>query len=172
MLCKQLVQRGEKGGFAVFVSNDSKKVPLWAQSAGEPSEDGLVVWDYHVFFIWRPSSECKKGGSEVYDLDTTCGFPVDADDYIKKTFRPMVPLKPDFKRLFRVVSAEEFVKTFASDRSHMLDKRSGKYQMPPPSYPAISTSECKNNLMDSFVNMKDKKLGETMNLHKLQEFVS
>ena len=41
-------------------------------------------------------------------------------------------------RMFRVIPANVFLDTFASDRSHMLDAE-GKWLKPPPSYPCIQT---------------------------------
>ena len=47
---------------AVFISNAGRTVPIWQQRAGR-SEDGLVVWDYHVILIYRPDERTL-----VYDL--------------------------------------------------------------------------------------------------------
>lgn len=40
--------------------------------------------------------------------------------------------------MFRVIPAEEFLQTFASDRSHMLTPE-GHWMSPPPIYPPIKT---------------------------------
>ncbi|CAJ0746742.1 17611_t:CDS:2, partial [Entrophospora sp. SA101] len=40
-------------------------------------------------------------------------------------------------RKFRLIPGETFVKVFASDRSHMIDK-DGMWNSPPPNYPPIS----------------------------------
>jgi hypothetical protein len=44
----------------------------------------------------------------------------------------------DIFRQFRVIPADEFLSTFASDRSHMLDE-DGKWLKTPPSYPCLQT---------------------------------
>lgn len=38
-----------------------------------------------------------------------------------------------------MIRADLYLKTFASDRSHMKDAH-GKWQKPPPSYPCIETA--------------------------------
>ena len=43
-----------------------------------------------------------------------------------------------FERKFRVIPGAEFLKTFASDRSHMLTQ-DGRWMSPPPVYPPIKT---------------------------------
>ncbi len=55
--------------FAVFVSNKKRVVPLWRQKAGR-EEERLVIWDYHVVFIYRPDDRTL-----VYDLDSELPFP-------------------------------------------------------------------------------------------------
>jgi hypothetical protein len=50
LLCEQLVS--DNGWdpdqlFVVFISNPLKQVPIWYQGASR-TEDGLVIWDYHV----------------------------------------------------------------------------------------------------------------------------
>jgi hypothetical protein len=55
--------------YAVFVSNKKRVVPLWRQKAGR-EEERLVIWDYHVVFIYRPDDRTL-----VYDLDSELPFP-------------------------------------------------------------------------------------------------
>ena len=56
--------------FAVFISNEQKMVPIW-QNRGSQAEDGMVIWDYHVVFVYK-----SPDGPEVYDMDSTLPFPV------------------------------------------------------------------------------------------------
>lgn len=44
----------------------------------------------------------------------------------------------DFRKI-RMIRADLYLKTFASDRSHMKDAN-GKWQKPPPPYPCIETA--------------------------------
>ena len=53
-------------------------------------------------------------------------------------------------RYFRVIPAEQYLTTFASDRTHMI--KDGKWLKPPPNYPAIFTALSQNNLND-FISM-------------------
>ena len=39
--------------YTVFVSNKKQVVPLWRQRAGR-DEEKLVIWDYHVIFVYKP----------------------------------------------------------------------------------------------------------------------
>nr|CAG4649628.1 EOG090X0C0Q [Scapholeberis mucronata] len=129
---------------AVFISNQKQAIPLWNQKHSIDHE-GLVVWDYHVIFI-----HSKSSGSLVYDLDCTLEFPSTFDEYIAKVVRPDDQLTSQFKRKFRVISAEQFLETFASDRSHMV--KDGQWLKPPPAYPCIATEKSTNNVKD-FISM-------------------
>lgn len=95
--------------------------------------------------------------------------------------------------MFRVISAQEYVDTFASDRSHMLKEDKVTYNAPPPSYPPISNEsmnnlfffrfktsynnelflfvESTNNIHD-FIDMKQKdRFGTVMNLAGFRQFL-
>lgn len=123
---------------AVFVSNARRTVALWAQRAGDEAGGGVIVWDYHVFAV----RDAGDGAVEVHDLDTTVEpFPAPARLYAA---RALLPAPPRFERRYRVVPGEEFLRTFASDRSHM---RTGDgWSAPPPPYPPIRTADESNNL--------------------------
>lgn len=49
-----------------------------------------------------------------------------------------------------MISAQQFLETFASDRSHMV--KDGKWLKPPPAYPCIATSKSTNNIKE-FISM-------------------
>lgn len=49
-----------------------------------------------------------------------------------------------------MISAEQFLGTFASDRSHMI--KDGKWLKSPPAYPCIATAKSTNNLKE-FISM-------------------
>jgi hypothetical protein len=55
--------------FRVNSFNRKRVVPLWRQKAGR-EEERLVIWDYHVVFIYRPDDRTL-----VYDLDSELPFP-------------------------------------------------------------------------------------------------
>ncbi|XP_058687207.1 protein N-terminal glutamine amidohydrolase isoform X2 [Poecile atricapillus] len=116
--------------YAVFISNDRRMIPLWKQKSGHGDEP--VVWDYHVILLHVTSGEQNF----IYDLDTVLPFPCPFDVYSVEAFRLDDSLRPEFHRMIR---ADLYLKTFASDRSHMKDA-DGKWQKPPPPYPCIETA--------------------------------
>ncbi|XP_066032576.1 protein N-terminal glutamine amidohydrolase isoform X2 [Chamaea fasciata] len=119
--------------YAVFISNDRRMIPLWKQKSGHGDEP--VVWDYHVILLHVASGEQNF----IYDLDTVLPFPCPFDVYSGEAFRSDDSLRPEFHRKIRMIRADLYLKTFASDRSHMKDA-DGKWQKPPPPYPCIETA--------------------------------
>lgn len=129
--------------YAVFISNEKRKIPLWKQKSSRGDEP--VVWDYHVILVHQNQQ------SFIYDLDTTLPFPCHLQLYAHQAFQTDQRIKPAFWRKLRVVPAETYLRNFASDRSHMKDS-DGSWRMPPPSYPCIETPESKMNL-DDYISM-------------------
>jgi hypothetical protein len=117
-----------------FVSNDSKRCPVWHQRAA--NEDGApVVWDYHVVLLIRRG----EGRWVVMDLDSTLPFPCPLRDYAVHSFRPHHPAMAGdggaaFHQRFRVLPSELYLRVFASDRRHMRTDAGG-WLAPPPLYP-------------------------------------
>lgn len=141
----------------VFVSNEKRTVPMWRQRAGK-DEEKLVIWDYHVLFLYHPDDRCL-----VFDLDSELPFPTYFHKYVTETFRTDQILKPDLFRYFRVVPAPVYLQNFASDRSHMK-RPDGTWIKPPPDYNCIKSATSSNNLED-FINMDSTKgYGEVVNL--------
>lgn len=133
--------------FVIFISNTGKMIPLWCQRASKDKSHGLVVWDYHVIFVIQ-----QENGSVVYDLDTTLSFPCTVDVYAMMALQEDHNLNSQYHRMFRVISALQFLETFASDRSHMKNEN-GEWLKPPPNYPRIKTLTSINNLPE-FINME------------------
>lgn len=143
--------------YAVFVSNKKQVVPLWRQRAGR-DEEKLVIWDYHVIFVYKPDDRCL-----VFDLDSDLPFPTFFHKYVTETFRTDAILNPEYHRFFRVVPAGLFLQKFASDRRHMR-KADGTWMKPPPNYECISTPEASHNL-DEFISMDPSTgIGEVITL--------
>uniref|UniRef100_A0A8C5RKS5 Protein N-terminal glutamine amidohydrolase n=1 Tax=Laticauda laticaudata TaxID=8630 RepID=A0A8C5RKS5_LATLA len=132
--------------YAVFISNDRKMIPLWKQQAG--CEDQPVIWDYHVVLLHVSNGDQNF----IYDLDTVLPFPCPFGTYIEEAFKSDSIINTEFRRKVRLVRADMYLKTFASDRSHMKDA-SGNWLKTPPLYPCIETADCKMNL-DDFISMK------------------
>ncbi|XP_005111433.1 protein N-terminal glutamine amidohydrolase [Aplysia californica] len=141
----------------VFISNDKRQIPLWHQRAGKNPER-LVVWDYHVIMVYN-----EKESPLVYDLDTELSFPCHLKEYAAAGIGDEKSMHSKYKRMFRVIPGQEFLSTFASDRSHMLDKEGG-WMSPPPDYPPIKTEASSNNIQE-FISMdKSVKHGQVYNL--------
>ncbi|XP_033624435.1 protein N-terminal glutamine amidohydrolase-like isoform X2 [Asterias rubens] len=143
---------------AIFISNAAKTVPIWFQRAGF-SPDQPVVWDYHVICLHCPSG-CEP---VIYDLDTLLPFPYPLMKYLQRAIQSDDKLRQKYHRMFRVIPAELFLKTFASNRTHMK-KADGSWMQAPPTYPCISTEESSMNL-DEFISMeKGVGVGQVMDL--------
>uniref|UniRef100_A0ABK0M252 Protein N-terminal glutamine amidohydrolase n=1 Tax=Rattus norvegicus TaxID=10116 RepID=A0ABK0M252_RAT len=138
-----------------------QQVPIWKQQARP--ENGPVIWDYHVVLL----HVSREGQSFIYDLDTILPFPCPFDIYIEDALKSDDDIHPQFRRKFRVVRADSYLKNFASDRSHMKDS-SGNWREPPPEYPCIETGDSKMNLND-FISM-DPAVGWGA-VYTLSEFV-
>jgi protein N-terminal glutamine amidohydrolase len=145
-------------GFVVFISNLSRCCPMWSQRAST-RVDHPVMWDYHVVYL-----AAREGAALVYDLDTRLGFPEPLDRYLIGSFPLRVELGAELEPLFRVIEADEFRRTFASDRSHMIVK--GRYRAAPPEWPCIRTEEATMNL-DRYIDMSSGGPGVVCDLDAL-----
>ncbi|KAI8818365.1 N-terminal glutamine amidase-domain-containing protein [Fimicolochytrium jonesii] len=116
----------------VFVSSDLGWVDIAKQKAGQPPR-GAVIWDYHVFAI--AVAENRK---VVFDFDSTLGFPADLPTYIEESF-PHTRLPCSATRKFRVVSGEQYLAFFSSDRRHMKKTVDGMstWSATPPTHALI-----------------------------------
>ncbi len=142
---------------ALFVSGASGECVMWQQKqARRPG--AAMAWDYHVILLVRDPWE-------IWDFDTTLGFPVPAATYLRRSFRPEVELPDELIPRFRVVDAKELVATFASDRAHMRG-RDGEFRKDPPPWPAIGAEGVTSNL-GRFVAMEDRIAGEVVSLATL-----
>lgn len=128
------------------------QIPLWQQETGDPNQDYLTIWDYHVIMMCRESSS-SFSHPLVYDLDSRLPFPCSFPRYWDQGIRSDSLICPEFVRNFRMVHAEEYLNVFASDRSHMR-RPDGSWIKSPPQYPCIRTSTCDNNL-HLFIRMEN-----------------
>lgn len=141
----------------VLISNPRSTCALWHQRARR-AENEPVLWDYHVIMLF------KKKGWKVFDLDTLLPTPTPVVEYLRGTFGELA-VPDEFRPLFRVIDADEFVKVFSSDRSHMKNP-DGSWHVPPPPWPAIERNE-RSNLMD-LIDMEKKNVGQVMDLFQLE----
>ncbi|KAM3928654.1 protein N-terminal glutamine amidohydrolase [Leptodactylus fuscus] len=152
-LCENIRERTPQnldGFYAVFISNENRMIPIWKQQSAK--NEGPVIWDYHVVLL----HDCGDGQRVIYDLDTVLQFPCPCDTYIKEALRSDYNIHKDFRRKLRLIQADEYLRTFASDRSHMKDANN-EWRKPPPPYPCIKTSASSMNL-DDFISM-DPRVG-------------
>lgn len=156
LLCSSHV----KSIFVVVISNELRKIPLFKQRL---RPDGPVVWDYHVILIYSDNEEKKSYEVLDYDSELSVTEPlsqpetrtvrlVEFSEYASQTFRPELRLNPDYRRYYKCIDAEIFIKNFSSDRSHMLVKGSTtEHSSPVPPWPTIQKAEMNN--LDMFIDM-------------------
>ncbi|XP_062231282.1 protein N-terminal glutamine amidohydrolase-like [Phragmites australis] len=149
LLCKELIRIGDADPagadlYVVFISNEEKKVPLWHQKASN-FDDGFICWDYHVICI---QSRRSKGEvfDLVWDLDSDLPFPCPFLQYVSNAIRPLSFGDSIYQRLFRVIHTPVFLRSFASDRSHMKDPMGNWIQLPPTYEPIVAEDGTTNNL--------------------------
>lgn len=172
MLCKKLSEVGLAAPtasdlFVVFISNPNRQIPIWRQRSSKDVE-GLCIWDYHVICIQR-----RENAVQVWDLDTTLPCPVALDEYVAGAFQPWVSLKPDFSRLYRVISAPLYLRFFASDRRHMKNK-DGSWMARPPVYDCFVAEDGAVHNLEEYITMTVERVTrnsrETESLLMLQKF--
>ncbi len=137
--------------FAVWITNDKRQVPMFAQRAA-PSPAVPVVWDYHVIalvdgFVFDP--DCMAGAVLSLDAWLTASFPL---------------VVPGHDPRFRVVRGALYVEHFASDRSHM--KRGDVFTQPPPPWPAIHPE--RESTLERYLDLTDSSLGPWRSAHELR----
>ena len=137
-LAQEKCFRGREA-FVVIISGEGDYRRLWFQSLAE-SRESPVFWDYHVLLL------VFDNGWHVWDLDTTLGLPVTAETYLQRTFlNSGIDLK-NCDVMLRLIASESYVRSFSSDRSHMISP-TGEWLAPPPAWPAI-LNESKSNLLE------------------------
>ncbi|ORE02054.1 hypothetical protein BCV72DRAFT_298427, partial [Rhizopus microsporus var. microsporus] len=153
MLCKEIDEKYPEmldKFTVVFISNDERKIPMWAQKSCV--DDYPIVWDYHVILLFSGDN-----GLFVYDFDTKLPFPCKAEKYMMESFKPQFILQSKYERYFRLIPARSYLYYFASDRSHMIGA-DGAYHSEPPKYdPIVSKDQQKMNL-DSYISMKENSI--------------
>ena len=146
---------GERPRSALFVSGALGGFVMWHQRAAR-RPGAPLFWDYHVILL-------VEDPWEIWDLDSTLGFPVAAAEYLQRSFRADMPT--EIAPLFRVVAAAELVRALSSDRSHMR-RPDGSFDRPPPPWPPISAPERGSNLR-RFIDMERPFVGEVLSLDAL-----
>jgi hypothetical protein len=146
------------GAFVVIISGEGGHRRLWFQSLAEGRESP-VFWDYHVLLL------VFDNGWHVWDLDTTLGLPVTAETYFQKTFLNSGIDLENCDVILRLIASASYVRSFSSDRSHMISP-TGEWLAPPPAWPAITKGD-KSNLLDWLDIGRD----DPGQVHTLAEFM-
>jgi len=124
----------------VFISNATKSVPMFFQTAASAA-DKPCCWDYHVILVSVAHNEDSQQVL-VWDLDSRLPYPCPLADYLEQSF-PFA-YADCYMPFFRLIPAMLYLDNFSSDRMHMYDAVSGKWNAPPPVYPSIGSSRPSN----------------------------
>ncbi|ETO23247.1 hypothetical protein RFI_13936, partial [Reticulomyxa filosa] len=137
-------------------------IPIWNSKSSSNSLNP-IIWDYHVIGLYLHPSNWSE--SVILDVDSRLSFPCKVGTFVEGSFQPQLvesqPIPKKWKHQFRCIPAQQYLNTFYSDRSHMLDlrdKTKKTYLSTPPTYPCILLEGMKNgtNLMKEFVDMKNR----------------
>ena len=101
--------------FVLFISSSAGAVPIWKQKKS-PDSETPVIWDYHVILV---RVDLLTGEVLVYDMDTVLPMPCPIHQYISESFRPDTRLMEQYRQLFRIIPAQNYINYFSSDRRHM-----------------------------------------------------
>ena len=124
-----------------------------------------MVWDYHVILLLR-----DKDNTLVYDLDTSLPFPCAFQLYSEKSLDEETNMMAKFHRMFRVVTGEEYLQRFSSDRRHMKD--GGQWLKPPPNWGCIKGSKHEEHNLDTFISMDLQGPGTVNSLEQFRNMFS
>ena len=133
----------------VFVLARAGRCPMLEQREAPPGR--LIAWDYHVVAV--------DGERRVWDPDSRLPLPSPGIDWIDATFALADRLPAIYAPRFRVVPGKTFRTGFASDRSHMRDRR-GRYQRTPPPWPPIG----EGMTLQHYLDPEDPRPGRLMRL--------
>lgn len=139
--------------FAIFITNSSRRVAILNQRA---AKGFCCVWDYHVIAMtYAPENHGPPGASGgggggvndnqsnskykfngngqiplVYDVDSTLQpFPTTLANYVHCSFDESITAQ----YLFRVVTFDDLMNNFASDRRHMKTRDDATHHCSPHS---------------------------------------
>lgn len=159
--------------YVVFISNEQRCCPMFAQRASKNPKEACF-WDYHVIFIQNIASWKTDGNpadtnmkkywqrATVFDVDSRLPYACELEAYLEATFPDLnFNTENDRKKyapLFRVVRAELYLENFYSDRMHMYNNETGKWNAPPPTYDCIMNQKqnpAKENEKGNSSNLAD-----------------
>ncbi len=102
--------------WTLIITNPNRKVALFNQKLSPKSTEinHPVIWDYHVIML---AEICQK--YYIFDFDTRLTFITPVQEYLQKTFVSPSKLPQEFIPYIRKIPAENYLKQFYSDRTHM-----------------------------------------------------
>jgi len=144
----------------LIISNSLKNCPFYAQKSAQGYSP--VWWDYHVILL------ASKGGAHwLYDFDSTLPLPSSLNDYLNHTFPNSENWLQKDLPFFKAIPAEDYVSSFSSDRSHMIDI-AGNWIFTPPIWSPIAGDG--NLSIQSLMNFSEKYQEQLFSLEEMQMF--
>lgn len=140
----------------IVIAAQADCFPMLCQRAASSAQEPLL-WDYHVVLLWQNAER-----NYLIDFDTCLAFCTPLEDYMQQSFLAEHLLYPEYVPLFRVLSAQDYVKYLKSDRRHMQTPQG--WLAPPPPWPCISENE--SNL-HQFTHMLDHTYGKVLDMNTL-----
>jgi len=164
--------------YVVFISNEQRCCPMMAQRASKNPKEACF-WDYHVIFVKNDSIQLKEGDrtnssttdssmekkwqrTTVFDVDSHLTYGCELEAYLETTFSGVnfdtKNERDKYAPLFRVIPAELYLEHFYSDRMHMYNVETKKWNAPPPDYDCIMNHKqnpAKRNEAGNLSNLDD-----------------
>lgn len=175
-LCyRKMREQPESHFFAIFISNSRQCVPMFHQRAAANPEEPCC-WDYHVILL------CASPNKDivVYDMDSDLPFPTPLQNYVDLSFLPNESSSSPFAPMFRVVPGHVYIQEFASDRSHMFNAETNRWNAPPPQYDCINMFPGRSSTFPQFQDFSRDgarkqdplKYGTILTIQQLVHYVS
>ncbi len=137
----------------IFITNKSKQIAIFNQLSANIGE--AVIWDYHVILAVTIDKV-----ETIFDFDSRLPFPCKIEHYLKSSF--LENIKPQYISQFRVIAANQYLRQFYSDRSHMVGVISESQF---PQYPTICSNTKFKIYLQDLVDI-NKPIKETVTLAK------
>ena len=156
-LCNRIENRA-LDAWAIIVTGKAGPVAYLKQRFAHV-EEPLILWDYHVFLLFREANSAWQ----VLDRDSQLQQPCSATTYFGASFPDRKFVAPATRPIFRRIEAKMYQKTLSTDRRHMRDAH-GEYRNTPPPWPPIGQGHNLNRMID----MEDAFVGEILELPELE----
>lgn len=99
----------------------------------------------------------------MWDVDSSLPFPCPFIQYVSDAVKPLSFGDSIYRRLFRVVHCPVFLRSFASDRSHMKDPMGNWIELPPKYEPIVAEDGNTNNL-NEYISVSMDDVGDLENM--------